>query len=281
MSRRLSSLTSMVGLTLMWGAVHAAPTALDPSLPIDTAVVAGVHAEFRSVDGNARFSTVYWDNREGPCEDLQTRTESCFSNSAAVGFVQIGSLDWGTGIWGLQDLAAVQSGAIGSSPHFSGTVATINHGNERFNEDWSNGWGEADALPGSTPDENWTAWYSGYLSITDAGEYNFGVLYDDGFIFTLYGADEQSATISSDFILGGRERLGFDTDLLLSEGLYRFELGAYNRLEAGVVQLAWKTPDQEGLTLIPEDHLVHIPLPGTALLFALGGLIGLRRKIRA
>ncbi len=288
MSLRLSSLTAIAGLALVWGSAHAAPVQLDPTLSINTAYASGVHAVFRSLgehedpDGDApKFSTVYWDNVSASCEDIDTRTSACFSNGSVSNFVQIGTLGWGTGIWGLKDWAAMQSGTVpGSRVDFGGTVATINHGNSSFDSHWSNGWGEADPLPGTTPEDNWTAYYSGYLRITEAGEYNFGVLYDDGFFFTIYGAEGQSETISSDFILGARERVGFDTDLLLSEGLYRFELGAYNRLEAGVVQLAWKTPGAEDLTLIPEDHLVHVPLPGTLGLLALGGLIGWRRSVR-
>ncbi len=280
MSLRLSSLTAIAGLALVWGSAHADPVSLDPSLSIGTPAANGVHAVFRSVGSDSLFSTVYWDDRPGPCQVTETRTPDCYRNAPAEGFQAIGSFGWGTGIWGLKDWGAVQSGAVGSNLDFSGTVATINHGNDLFNEDWSAGWGIADSLPGATPDENWTAYYSGYLRITEAGEYNFGVLYDDGFFFTIYGAEGQSETISSDFILGARERVGFDTDLLLSEGLYRFELGAYNRLEAGVVQLAWKTPGAEDLTLIPEDHLVHVPLPGTLGLLALGGLIGWRRSAR-
>lgn len=284
MLQRLSLLTAIAGLALASGSVQADPIQLDPSLSIDTAVTGGVHAVFRSVAADSQFSTIYWDDGSASCADAGTRTEACFSNTAPddpdSDFVAIGSLGWGTGIWGLKDWAAVQAGDVGSSLDFSGTVATVNHGNEQFNENWADGWGMANALPGSTSEENWIAHYSGYLVITEAGAYNFGVLYDDGFFFTIYGADGQSETISSDFILGARDRLGFDTDLFLSEGLYRFELGAYNRLEAGVVQLGWKTPDQEELTLIPEDHLRQIPLPGTFGLLALGGLIGWRRTVR-
>jgi len=290
MSMRLSSLTAIAGLALAWGSAYADPVQLDPILSIDTAHAIGVHAVFRSLgeyedpDGDApKFSTVYWDNRESSsCNSEGPKPESCYSTNHQGGFEPIGSLDWGTGIWGLNDWTAMQSGTVdGSRVDFHGMVTTINHGNLEYNNTSGPEWGVAESLPDSTPDYNWTAYYTGYLLIEEAGEYNFGVLYDDGFFFTIYGAEGQFETISSDFILTARERLGFDTDLLLSEGLYRFELGAYNRLEAGVVQLAWKTPGEGELTLVPKENLVHVPLPGTAALLALGGLIGWRRTTRA
>lgn len=129
-------------------------------------------------------------------------------------------------------------------------------------------------MPAEVPPENWTAHYTGYLRITDADQYNFSVLYDDGFFLRLWGADGQLVEISSDFVVDARQVLGFDQDLLLSEGLYRFELGAYNRLEAGVVQLRWHRGDY--WEPVPTENLVtdptRLPLPGTLAMIALGGV---------
>ena len=59
MSLRLSSLTAIAGLALVWGSAHADPVSLDPSLSIGTPAANGVHAVFRSVGSDSLFSTVY------------------------------------------------------------------------------------------------------------------------------------------------------------------------------------------------------------------------------
>ncbi len=266
-------------------AAHAA-VALDPLLAGQYAAGTGANAVFNRIDGSWQGSTVYWN----------TATQT-YSNTPGAGYVQIGTQGWGTGVWGLQDWATVNtpgSGAITNS--WSGVVATIDHGDAHYRNLVQNGlysgWGMTGALPtglfpGDDPDQdNWTAHYSGYLRITEAGLYNFGVLYDDGFFLRIWGADGSAPIeISKDF-LNPRDRLGFDEDLALGTGLYRFELGAYDRLEAGVVNLAWHRGDGEWST-VPTENLVTnpllvaaVPLPGSAALLLAGitGFAAARRK---
>ena len=152
---------------------------------------------------------------------------------------------------------------------------------------YPNVWGAVGPLPdglfaGTTgSQDNWTSHYTGYLRITDPGAYNFGVLYDDGFFLRIWGAEGSMKQISSDF-LSPRDRLGFADDLLLGTGLYRFELGAYDRLQVGVVNLAWSRGD--GWQTVPTEYLVAepvpVPEPGAAslLLVALPALMVLRMK---
>lgn len=264
MSSRFASF-SIAALLAASSVAAAAPVTLDPTLAGAWAGGSGAHAEFVAIDSAWRGSSVHWSESEGK-----------YSTTPAEGFQPIGSFSWGTGIWGLSDWAQVQSGGVASLASWSGTVARIDQANQQYRDAWgSSDWGDVSPMPDAIPAENWTALYTGYLRITDAGLYNFGVLYDDGFFLRIHGADGQFVEISSDFILTARDRVGFDEDLLLSEGLYRFELGAYNRLQAGVVQLAWQRGEGAWET-VPTEHLVtdptRIPLPGTLAMIALGGV---------
>ena len=242
----------------------AAPIALAPTLAGSWSPGTGARAEFRAIDSAWRDSAVLWS------ED-----ERRFANGTSTGtYRPVGEYAWGTGLWGLADWHRLHGGELDPIARWSGVVAAVDHGNLSYAANWAATWGEALPLPMSIPEENWTVSYSGYLRITEADDYNFGVLYDDGFFLRIHGADGESVEISSDFIITARERLGFDSDLSLQEGLYRFELGAYNRLEAGVAQLAWQRGGSDWET-VPTEHLVvdptRIPLPGTLVMIAFGG----------
>lgn len=264
MSSRLLPLSVAAFLAVSATAANAEPFTLAPTLAGAWAAGTGANAEFRAIDANWRGSSVYWNEPERK-----------YSATPAEGYEPIGNFSWGTGVWGWNDWKRVQSGEVQAIASWAGTVAHIDQSNQIFRENWTETWGEVGPLPAGIPEQNWTAHYTGYLRIADPGFYNFGVLYDDGFFLRIHGAGDEFVEISSDFIRTARERLGFDTDLLLSEGLYRFELGAYNRLQAGVVQLAWTRLNGPWET-VPTEHLVtdptRIPLPGTLALIAVGGV---------
>ena len=179
-----------------------------------------------------------------------------------------GSEPWGTGIWGLADQAGVMSLSAGD-PFVVQTLTTvvdqIDFADQRFIDDWGTTWGTPQLAPvfdnhaGETQD-NWASSFWGYIAITTPGAYNFGVLYDDGFRFSLFGAGGSSQSISIDG-LNPRDRLGFAEDLLLSPGLYGFQLDAYERLEAGVVQLTWYTPGANDWAVVPQANLFASPIP--------------------
>jgi len=123
--------------------------------------------------------------------------------------------------------------------------------------------------------DNWASSFWGYIAITTPGAYNFGVLYDDGFRFSLFGEGGNSQSIMLDG-LNPRNRLGFSENLLLSSGLYGFQLNAYERLEAGAVQLAWLTPEANDWALVPQAHLFASPIPEPSVpVLMLAGLIGM------
>lgn len=254
---------SIAAFLALCSAAGAAPIELAPTLVGTWAAGSGAQAEFRAIDSGWSGSTVYWNESTGS-----------YSATPREDYSPIGSLPWGTGIWGLNDWARVQSGEVDWIASWSG-IAPVDHSNLAYRTEWAASWGAAAPMPAEIPAENWTAHYTGYLRITDAGQYNFSVLYDDGFFLRIWGAGGKPVEISSDFVVSSRDRLGFDQDLLLSEGLYQFELGAYNRLQAGVVQLAWQRGTGP-LELVPIENLVtdptRIPLPGTLAMIALGGV---------
>jgi hypothetical protein len=242
---------------------------------------AGVDTEFHRIRNDWSGSAVLWDE-----------TNRRFGSG-----VPIGTFPWGTGLWGQVDWAAVQQAAAGEVSaasgaivqSFEGVLPGVNHGNSRYSECYTATWGPAALVPffapaaplgncdngeaGDPAQQNWTARYSGFIRITDPGEYNFSVLHDDGFFFRLIGADGAELGIGRDF-LNPRDRVGFDQNLVLGEGLYGFELGAWNRAGAGVVDLRWTSGCSDGCewALLPTENLLtaaQVPEPPAAALVLL------------
>jgi hypothetical protein len=251
-----------VALTLAASAAaaSAAPTPLDPLLAGSHAVGTGVDARFLKVDDNWHASSVLWN-------------EATMQYGSGA---PISSFAWGTGLWGIADwqtanAATPPAGMVTGA--WSGRVGAISFGDQHYNAQHGPTWGVVGLAPlfgAGFGQDNWTSFFSGYIRIADPGLYNFSVLHDDGFFFTLSGLG-QTLAIDNDF-LNPRERVGFASDLLLGAGLYAFTLGAYDRLEAGVVELAWSR-DGGDWTPVPTEHLdaQPLPLPGTGWLLA-GGL---------
>jgi len=239
----------------------------------------GADATFVQIDGSWHGSTVLWDE--------QSKT---YGSGAAIG-----SFGWGTGLWGMADWTATQAAAHGAGGppivrSWSGIVDTINFGNAPYNTDYEAKWGAAALVPlftaatAADAQENWTSAFSGYIRVTEAGSYNFSVLNDDGFFLRLTGAQGATQEIFRDF-LNPRERNGFGEDLALSAGLYAFELGSWNRLQAGVVDLRWNRGGSDDWDLVPVTSLMSAsqvpepaPLALLAAALAAAWLESLRRK---
>lgn len=183
----------------------------------------------------------------------------------------------------------LSSGAPGYVAGVSGVYAgPINYANELFNTDPNSqpqyGTGTLPPLftsstAGST-EINYAGNLWGYVDVPTAGLYNFGVLADDGFSFTLSGANGIGASMSLDG-LNPRTYTYFNQNLSLAAGLYQYDLVGYNRLQNGVVRLlmgsatgAWNP------TTIPGGDFYTsvsaVPLPASAGLFGFGllGLLG-------
>lgn len=253
---------------LVAGPAVAAPITFNPLYTGAVATQAGAQADFRRVDNAWHGSQVLWD------EDAKAYGQG----------TAIGGFGWGSGLWGRADWDQVMAGASTPVQQWSGVVDQINFGNARYNECYAGTWGAADLSPfftntvtgilcsdkeaGAADQMNWATAFNGLIRITDAGSYNFSVLFDDGFFFRLIGADG-ALDMGRDF-LNPRDRQGFTDDLLLSEGLYAFELGSWNRLGAGVVDLRWSR-DGGAWELVPVDHIAHlVPEPALPALLALG-----------
>lgn len=202
-----------------------------------------------------------------------------------------GAEPWGTGIWGLADQAAVMNLNSGN-PDVVRTLNTrvdqINFADQEFNASGQTKWGTTPLAPifSQAPgeyQENWASRFTGYLSVTTPGDYNLGVLYDDGFRFSVMGAGGQTVSLVKDG-LNFPDRLGFAENLQLTNGLYAFQLDAYERLEAGVVQLSWLTPDAPSWSVIPQANLftTPVPEPGVSLLMLAGlAMVGWRTLKRS
>ena len=193
--------------------------------------------------------------------------------------------DWNTGIWGLADANQVLGLGAGNPDvvaRHNGSAGPIHFADQIYLDTWSATWGAQDLAPVLDPapgsyQDNWAVRFTGYISITDPGLYNFSVLSDDGFSFNLFGANGTLSLLKDG--LNPRDRLGFGSDLDLLEGLYGFHLTAWERLEAGVVSLDWIRPGGQWEP-IPRSHLFNsIPAPTTALLLAPGlAVLAARRR---
>ena len=257
----------------------ADPISLAPQHAGQYQAGSGVDATFLKVYDNWQQSTVLWDDA----------TQQYGSG------VSISNYGWGTGLWGLADWHtanhAPTAGMIEAS--WSGRVSQISFGDAVYNSLYGATWGTVDVAPlfgGAQPgsQDNWTSSFGGYIRISEAGIYNFSVLHDDGFYFKLHGADASPLELSNDF-LNPRDALGFASNLQLGVGLYSFELGAYDRLEAGVVELSWSRNGGDW-SRVPTAHLVAygdvtpVPEPGTWALLLAGlaavGSVASRRRLR-
>jgi hypothetical protein len=201
---------------------------------------------------------------------------------------------WATGIWGIADALTVLGMTEQSDPDavyktLSGLLPKIDYGNQAFIDEWGPTWGTPALAPlfnGALGEyqDNFAVKFTGFISITEPGQYNFGVLNDDGFRFTLMG-DGNSPQIARDG-LNPRDRNGFGEDFTLAAGLYGFELIGYDRLEAGVINLAW-SQDGGPLETVPQSHLFSdaVPLPSSIFLIISGlsalALHGWRRPRRS
>lgn len=261
----------------------ADPVVLAPQYAGSYELGVGADAYFAQIDPNWKGSQVLWNEA----------TQSYGTGSA------IGGYDWGTGLWGRSDwertMAAARGVGDANAPsiinEWDGLSGLINWGNACYNTSHSGTWGTATALPfdtGACGTEqntgNWISHFSGFIRVADFGLYNFSVLFDDGFFFKLIGADGQSYEIGRDF-LNARDRVGFDEDFQLSEGLYGFELGTWNRLQAGVVDLRWSR-DGNPWELVPIGNLVpgsnpvsEPAVPALVGLAMLAALVSRRRPV--
>ncbi|MBN8492397.1 MAG: PEP-CTERM sorting domain-containing protein [Burkholderiales bacterium] len=264
---RWCRLAPVLALVAAAGTAMADPVVLAPELAGRYQAGTGVDAVFLKVHDDWQQSTVLWN-----------QAEKQFGSGVAVS-----TYGWGTGLWGLADW---QTANLNPTPgmiegSWAGRVSQIAFGDDMYNTLYGAKWGSVDLAPlfgsgGPASQENWTSSFGGYIRITEAGLYNFSVLHDDGFFFRLRGAGSPALEIDNDF-LNPRDALGFDQNLLLGVGLYSFELGAYDRLEAGVVELSWAR-NGSPWTRVPTENLVAfgdvtpVPEPGTWTLL-LSGLL--------
>jgi hypothetical protein len=221
-----------------------------------------------------------------------------------------------TAIDSLQDATAAL-GLTSSDPGFlrsaDAVLGNINVGNDVFNQRYESTLGAVNLAPlfntGDSNQENYAGHMWGYLSVPATGNYNFEMLYDDGFEFTIWGANT-SQSLSVDGLAarisgnGQDNRLNFASDLAMEAGLYRYDLVGYNGPRVHALRLEWSGPTTSDFDVISQAYLYTsdkgasivaaynaggsdpfpsaVPVPAAVWLFGSGlaGLLGLasRRK---
>ena len=186
---------------------------------------------------------------------------------------------------------------------YQGVVGQVNFANTDFNSTvWNvNGnsvvWGQIYGTrplapvfagsPDSSYQDNFVGQFNGYLYIPHGGEWNLGVLVDDGFTFTLQGANG-SLSIARDGE-APPDVVSYADNLTLGQGAYRFSMTGYNHLQAGVLSLEWWSrtdPTWQAVSAdnfytavspVPEPAKAGLLLAGLALL----GLLQSRKERRS
>jgi len=259
--------------------VQAAPVSLSPLFSVPTVALesGGLAGTWYKVQNDAKFSEAMWEG------------------------VTIKDTSWGTGIWAASDIAAI---AADPRPDYvtvsTTTVGAVSYANNIYNNTFTSGiygtW-QADytrvlAPPvgiangcnvsnqdtaGCANEQNYAAVFAGFLYVAEQGLYDFGVFADDVFSFSLtglggaFGVGHEAVAGSPGRVFGTLLAQNSLDALTLSQGFYGIDLSYANRLEAGVIDLAWKGPGETSWRTIGEPDLYHqVPEPTTLVLLAMG-----------
>lgn len=271
---------ALCGASLLFAGTAQAMPALDPLMTggAPTTGGQGLAGTWYKVNDEARFSNYKW-------------------SEAGAAPTEIRNFGWGTGIWSTMDIADIAAGKNPAVTATAKTVSAVSFANNLYNETYGQSPWRADGVRPIAPivnavgggETNYAAVFTGYLYVATAGKYDFGIFSDDGFSFSLTGANG-SLGMSQDNVAEstGRayyelsEENGLTGGVDLMQGYYAINLNYYNRLEAGVIDLGWSGPDGKW-TDVPTDLLFNnVPEPGSLALLTAGlvGLLGVRRKRR-
>ena len=279
------------GVTAQAAPVVLNPLTVSPNVPIKSGGLAG---NWYKADNNARFSNLQYTERD--------TTSPTFGQTGAIK-----NWSWATGIWAASDVANLASSP---RPSYVTRVATsvgaINYANNVYNNIYSpatgnSAWnadydrpltpivGGANNCDASTMgldicanEQNYAATFTGYLYVATKGKYDFSVFADDGFTFALTGLDgvtgqKESLGIDHNALVNSSGRgqydllaqNGFDS-LTLDVGYYGIGLNYFNRLEAGVLDLAWHGPGNiDWRTIDGGDLFNSVPEPTSVALWGM------------
>lgn len=301
--KKLSTIAVCVCASMVLSSVAQATPTLNPfsmgSVPTRTG--AGLAGTWYKVDNNAHFSDYSYTETD--------RGSSRYGQTDAIK-----TFNWGTGIWAATDIAAI---AAGNNPYVTATASSlgsVSYSNNIYNNMVSSGgygnpWGfdyahalapivgGANGCNTSTQttaacagEQNYAGVFTGYVYVATAGIYDFGVFADDGFLFTLLGANNTSLAMNHNALAGssGRDLYSLAdkngaTGIDLGVGFYGIDLSYFNREEAGVIDLDWRGPGATVWSVIDSTVLYNnIPEPTSIALMGLGlfGLWGSRKTRR-
>ena len=188
---------------------------------------------------------------------------------------------WSRGIWTMHDAKSILSRYHRGELDETARILTIrrqseiNFSDHLFARVWQPHWAETQIYPlfqdsgirDRAPDlgyrhdpsdrrneNDFVFFATGYILVPEEGQYDIGVLNDDGFLFQLDLINEKKFILTDSHLSPLHPPRFFSKTVYLRQGLYPFSLLSFEHLEASVIRLSWKKPSAKKYEVIPSEY---------------------------